>query len=69
MGYGKLLVFEEKWGNKYPLAAKSWLENWTNLSTFLEYDEQVRKIIYTANLIEGMQRQIPKITKPSRASS
>jgi len=60
MGYENLLAFEEKWGKKYSIAAKSWLENWINLSTFFEYDEQVRKTIYTTNPIEGMHRQIRK---------
>lgn len=69
MGYEKLLVFEEKWGKKYPIAAKSWLDNWINLSTFFEYDEQVRKTIYTTNPIEGMHRQIRKITKSKGAFS
>lgn len=69
MGYENLLVFEEKWGKKYPIAAKSWLDNWINLSTFFEYDEQVRKTIYTTNPIEGMHRQIRKITKPNGVSS
>ena len=69
MGYEKLLFFEEKWGEKYPIVARSWLKNWTNLSTFFEYDEQVRKIIYTTNTIEGMHRQIRKITKTKGAFS
>ncbi|QQT56119.1 transposase [Sphingobacterium multivorum] len=69
MGCEKLLFFEEKWGKKYPIAAKSWLDNWINLSTFFEYDEQVRKTIYTTNPIEGMHRQIRKITKSKGAFS
>jgi transposase-like protein len=69
MGYENLLAFEEKWGKKYPIAAKSWLDNWINLSTFFEYDEQVRKTIYTTNPIEGMHRQIRKITKSKGAFS
>ena len=63
MGYENLLSFEEKWGKKYSLAAKSWIDNWTNISTFFEYDEQLRKTIYTTNPIEGMHRYIRKITK------
>jgi transposase-like protein len=37
IGYENPLSFEEKWSNKYPLAAKSWMDKWTNLSTFFEY--------------------------------
>lgn len=66
-GYERLLEFEEKWGGKYPLTAKSWLQNWDNLSTFFEYGDDVRKVIYTTNPIEGMHRQIRKITKTKGA--
>ena len=66
-GYERLLAFEEKWGKKYPLTCKSWLDNWLNLSAFFEYDEVVRKIIYTTNPIEGVHRQIRKITKTKGA--
>jgi len=66
-GYERLLAFEEKWAKKYPLTCKSWLDNWLNLSAFFEYDEVVRKIIYTTNPIEGVHRQIRKITKTKGA--
>jgi putative transposase len=66
-GYEKLLEFEDKWGKKYPLSVKSWLDNWTNLSTYFEYSAEIRKVIYTTNAIEGMHRQIRKITKTKGA--
>jgi transposase-like protein len=68
-GYERLLEFEEKWGKKYPLSCKSWLDNWLNLSAFFEYDAGIRKIIYTTNPIEGVHRQIRKITKTKGAFS
>jgi len=68
-GYEKLLEFEEKWGKKYPLSCKSWMDNWVNLSAFFEYDHCIRKIIYTTNPIEGVHRQIRKITKTKGAFS
>ena len=39
--------FEEKWGAKYPKIAKSWKDNWANLSTYFKYPEAVRRLIYT----------------------
>ncbi len=45
------------------------MDNWTNLSTFFEYEDQVRKIIYTTNPVEGMHRQIRKIIKSKGAFS
>lgn len=68
-GYQRLLGFEEKWGKKYPLSCKSWMDNWLNLSTFFEYDDAIRKVIYTTNPIEGVHRQIRKITKTKGAFS
>lgn len=62
-----LLDFEAKWGQKYPLAVKSWVENWDNLSVFFEYDSDIRRTIYTTNAIEGMHRQIRKVTKSKGA--
>jgi putative transposase len=65
--YEKLLDFDDKWGKKYPLAVKSWMDNWVNLSTFFEYTAEIRKVIYTTNSIEGMHRQIRKVTKTKGA--
>ena len=66
-GYEKLLEFEDKWGKKYPLSVKGWLDNWVNLSTYFEYSADIRRVIYTTNAIEGMHRQIRKITKTKGA--
>jgi putative transposase len=66
-GYERLLEFEQKWGKKYPLSCKSWLDNWVNLSAFFEYDTAIRKAIYTTNAIEAIHRQLRKITKAKGA--
>ena len=58
-----LLQFGEKWRKKYPSCVKSWEENWEVLSTFFEYPPEIRKIIYTTNIIEGLNRQFRQITK------
>lgn len=55
--------FDEKWGKKYPIIIKSWMDNWTELATFFKYPEELRRIIYTTNLIEGFHRQLRKPTK------
>lgn len=55
------------WGRQYLSCVKSWEENWDILSTFFAYPAEVRKIIYTTNIIEGLNRQfrqIAKITRP-----
>lgn len=57
-----LMELEEKWTNKYPYSVKSWISNWTELTAFLTYPLQIRKLIYTTNSIENLNRQIRKYT-------
>lgn len=52
-----------KWGNKYGMVLDSWMNNWENLSTFFEYEDRIRKLIYTTNTVEGFNRQLRKVTK------
>lgn len=56
-------AFEEQWGKKYPYAVKSWRTNWTELTAFFQYPEELRKVIYTTNIIESYNRQLRKVTK------
>ncbi|EOH76019.1 IS256 family transposase [Enterococcus malodoratus] len=58
-----LSTFDEKWGKKYPIITKSWMDNWTELATFFKYPAELRRIIYTTNVIEGFHRQLRKPTK------
>ena len=60
---GNLAAFAEKWRKQYPSCVKSWEENWEILSTFFEYPLEIRRIIYTTNIIEGLNRQFRQITK------
>lgn len=53
----------DKWEEKYPHAIKSWRTNWDNLTVFLDYPLEIRRIIYTTNLIENLNGQIRKYTK------
>lgn len=55
--------FDEKWNRKYPKIAKSWKDNWADLSTYFKYPEMVRRLIYTTNAIERFNRQLRKVTK------
>lgn len=58
-----LIRFEEKWNKKHPAMVKSWKRNWEGLSTFFNYPEEIRNIMYTTNSIEAFNRQIRKATK------
>ena len=55
--------FAAKWDKKYPKISKSWRENWANLSTYFKFPEEIRRLIYTTNAIEGFNRQLRKVTK------
>lgn len=63
----ELINLEEIWGKKYPVVIKSWNENWEELSAYFQYDEPIRKLIYTTNAVEGFHRQVRKITKTKGA--
>lgn len=55
--------FAEKWNDKYSYAIKSWRENWEDLTVFYEFPLEIRRIIYTTNLIENLNGKIRKYTK------
>jgi putative transposase len=61
--FNRLASFEEQWGKKYPYIGQSWRNNWDNLSTFFEFPMEIRRIIYTTNIIENINRIIRKYTK------
>ncbi len=62
-GETNLLRLDEKWGSKYGIVLKSWKANWEELSSYFQYSPSIRKMIYTTNAIEGLNRQIRKVTK------
>lgn len=63
----QLLLLDEKWGKKYPVVIRSWHNNWDKLSTYFKYDENIRKLIYTTNAVEGLHRMVRKYTKSKAA--
>ena len=62
-GENYLEELSEKWEKKYPIAVRSWKNNWENLSSFFKYDENIRRLIYTTNAVEGLHRMVRKYTK------
>jgi transposase-like protein len=55
--------FASVWEGKYSYAIKSWKENWEDLTVFFEFPIEIRRIIYTTNLIENLNGKIRKYTK------
>jgi transposase-like protein len=56
-------ALDKKWNSKYSYAIKSWRSNWDELTVFLDFPLEIRKIIYTTNLIENLNGKIRKYTK------
>ncbi len=64
-----LQELEKEWGYKYPYMIKSWFANWERLSNYFKYPKEIRKIIYTTNIIESFNSQLRKVTKSKRVFS
>lgn len=72
-GLKELEKFDEKWSSKYPHIGKSWRRNWSELSVYFKYSPEIRRLIYTTNPIESVNRVIRRRIKtrnvfPSRES-
>jgi len=59
----KLQQFSSKWDKKYPVISDIWQRNWSGITPFFAFPEEIRKVIYTTNTIESVNRQIRKIIK------
>lgn len=55
--------FAMAWSSKYRHAIESWQNNWQHLSAYFDYPLEIRKIIYTTNVIENLNRGIRKYIK------
>jgi transposase-like protein len=61
-----LALLDQEWGAKYPAMVKSWLNNWERLSNYFKYPKEIRRIVYTTNIIESFHSQLRKVTKSKR---
>jgi transposase-like protein len=55
--------FALKWEGKYAYAVKSWRDNLEGLTVFFDFPVEIRRIIYTTNLIENLNGKIRKYTR------
>ena len=62
-----LAQLSTNWGAKYPKVIESWERNWDRLSNYFQYSKEIRRVIYTTNIIEGFHRQLRKVTKTKGA--
>lgn len=61
-----LTEFADKWDSKYPSISRSWLDKWENVSVFLDYPEEIRRVVYTTNAIESLNMTVRKVLKNKR---
>ncbi len=59
--------FSKKWGKKYKPVVESWERNWDRLTNYFKYPMEIRRVIYTTNIVEGYHRQLRKVTKTKGA--
>jgi putative transposase len=56
-------AFEQKWGQLLPPVVQAWREAWDHVIPFMAFPEEVRRVIYTTNAIEALNRQLRKAVK------
>lgn len=59
----ELESFSEKWDEKYPVISDIWQRNWSGIMPLFAFPAEIRRAIYTTNVIESTNRQIRKIIK------
>ncbi|MCR9055637.1 MAG: transposase, partial [bacterium] len=62
-----LEAFELKWGKRYRHVSDKWRESWLELTAFLDFGPEIRRMIYTTNAVENVHRQMRKVTKTKGA--
>ncbi|MGZ6639335.1 MAG: IS256 family transposase [Solirubrobacteraceae bacterium] len=58
-----LETFDHKWGAKLPVVTQAWRDSWEYVTPFMAYEPEVRRVIYTTNAIEALNRQLRKAVK------
>jgi putative transposase len=58
-----LEAFDDKWGSRFPVITQAWLNAWEYVIPFLAFPPEVRRVVYTTNAIEALNRQLRKVIK------
>jgi putative transposase len=61
--WAALEAFDAKWGRRFPPIVQAWQDAWEQITPFLAYEPEVRRVIYTTNAIEALNRQLRKAIK------
>ena len=59
----QLELFDQTWGAKYPMIAQAWRARWEHVIPFMSLPAPLRRIVYTTNAIEGLNRHVRKAIK------
>jgi transposase-like protein len=62
-GERALETFDQKWGGRQPVIAQAWRDSWEYVIPFLAFEPEVRRVIYTTDAIEALNRQLRKAVK------
>ena len=58
-----LEAFDQKWGQRFPPVVQAWQDAWEHFTPFLRFEDEVRRVVYTTNAIEALNRQLRKAIK------
>jgi putative transposase len=59
----QLRNFEEQWDGKYPSIGKMWRRNWAGIVPFFAYPAEIRRAVYTTNIVESLNMSLRKVIK------
>lgn len=59
----RLGEFEERWDAKYPSIGKMWRRNWAGIVPFFAYPAEIRRAVYTTNIVESLNMSLRKVIK------
>jgi putative transposase len=55
--------FDTRWGSRYPAMINMWRESWERFVPFLDFDQEIRKVVYTTNMIESLNARFRQATR------
>jgi len=61
--HAALEAFDDTWGERFPVITQAWLNAWEYVIPFLAFPPEVRRVVYTTNAIEALNRQLRKAIK------
>ncbi len=63
-GLARLL---DNWGAAYPHATRVWEQNFRHVESLFELPSEIRRLVYTTNMVEGVNSGLRKVTRGKAA--